>query len=253
MAASRTSASQLTTEFLDSVKAHDRGPRMIAHWMLPQEPAVDGVMRDALVKAFRESSGMQGETPGRTSIYRAVYQVCLDRSRSERRRLDAPPPETEATGCIDSCAVAYRGPRSHQLAVLDRAARDRSDDVAQRVDLATGLTSLPEDQRTAVLLVDVIGMSEEETARVLGVRAGTIAPRLQHARSVLQATRAERTDEALEERLRNLEVPEYTPDFFATLQGRLETEAASLMDVSAARRRGTASAGRRGWFRRRSG
>ena len=175
--------------FMELVRLHDRGLRMLAYRMLHDRTAMDDVMQDAYVKAFRGLSGFRGEAQARTWLYRIVYNACLDRLRRDRRQREAPLEGAGDGGCPGGCAVAYQGRRPSALAALDE-----TDSVVERVDLATALASLPEDQRTAVLLVDAAGFSYEEVAEVLGVRPGTIGSRLHHARSVLRATLTEGRD-----------------------------------------------------------
>ena len=176
--------------FMEMVRLHDRGLRMLAYRMLHDRTAMDDVMQDAYVKAFRGFSGFRGEAQARTWLYRIVYNACLDMLRREKRQREAAVGDADGSGCAGSCALAYRGLRPSALATLEE-----TDSVVERVDLATALASLPEDQRTAVLLVDAAGFSYEEVAEVLGVRPGTIGSRLHHARSVLRATLTEGRDD----------------------------------------------------------
>lgn len=175
---------------MDLVRLHDRGLRMLAHRMLYDRAAMDDVMQDAYLKAFRGFSGFRGEAQARTWLYRIVYNACLDRLRRDKRQREAPLEGADGGGCAGGCAVAYQGRRLSAVAALGE-----TDSVVERVDLATALASLPEDQRTAVLLVDAAGFSYEEVAEVLGVRPGTIGSRLHHARSVLRATLTEGRDD----------------------------------------------------------
>src|SRR3712207_8183253 len=52
-------------------------------------------------------------------------------------------------------------------------------------DLYGALAKLPQEQREAILLVGAEGMSYEETADALGVKAGTINSRVNRARNRL--------------------------------------------------------------------
>ncbi len=176
--------------FTELVRLHDQGLRMLAYRMLHDRTAMDDVMQDAYVKAFRGFSGFRGEAQARTWLYRIVYNACLDRLRRDKRQREAPSDGPDGGECAGGCAVAYRGLRPSALAALDE-----TESVVERVDLATALASLPEDQRTAVLLVDAAGFRYEEVAEVLAVRPGTIGSRLHHARSVLRATLTEGRDD----------------------------------------------------------
>lgn len=217
--------------FIELLRLHDRGMCMLAHRMLHQQTAVDDVLQDASVKAFRGSSEPQGEAQTRTWLYRIVYNACLDRLRREKREREMSSGSDGIPEYAPSCSVAYLGARSRN--VVDR---EETEPMLPRADLDAALACLPEDQRAAVLLVDGLGFSSAETAEVLGVRPSTIGPRLNHARSVLQATLAEeRTmsghddepyqDPALGEELQRLQIPDHGPDFFFTLQQRLQAEA----------------------------
>ena len=53
-------------------------------------------------------------------------------------------------------------------------------------DLERAIAKLPEEQRTAILLVGLEGMSYEEVAGILGVRVGTIRSRLSRGRAALR-------------------------------------------------------------------
>ena len=51
--------------------------------------------------------------------------------------------------------------------------------------MQSALATLPEDQRVALVLVDVEGYSVDETARTLGVAPGTVKSRCARARAKL--------------------------------------------------------------------
>jgi RNA polymerase sigma-70 factor (ECF subfamily) len=68
-----------------------------------------------------------------------------------------------------------------------------SDEAVRRVEARLALAEvrravdrLPADQRTALLLVTVDGLSYKETAEIVGVPVGTIMSRLARARIALQ-------------------------------------------------------------------
>jgi RNA polymerase sigma-70 factor (ECF subfamily) len=179
--------------FMELVKRHDPGLRTLAYRLLHDRTAMDDVMQDAYLKAFRGFPGFRGEAEERTWLYRIVYNACIDRLRSERRRheesLDALTETVTATGA----AAGTRTGASIGAGLVASAEDDPGESVARKSDLAAALASLPPDQRAAVLLVDAAGFTYEEAAEVLGVRSGTIASRLHQARSALRTSLAERS------------------------------------------------------------
>jgi RNA polymerase sigma-70 factor (ECF subfamily) len=69
--------------------------------------------------------------------------------------------------------------------VDDVAAGARADDPAEATEtrqVYAAIADLPEDFRDALVAIDIVGLSYEEAARVLGVREGTVTSRLFRAR-----------------------------------------------------------------------
>ena len=153
--------------FIELVKQHDRGLRTLAYRLLHDRTAMDDVMQDAYLKAFRGFSGFRGEAEERTWLYRIVYNACLDRLRSDGRRREE---------SLDALPGRATGPG------MD----DPAESVAETSALADALASLPPDQRAVVLLVDAAGFTYDEAAEVLGIRSGTVGSRLHDARSALR-------------------------------------------------------------------
>jgi len=180
--------------FIELVKRHDRGLRTLAYRLLRDRTAMDDVMQDAYLKAFRGFSGFRGEAQERTWLHRIVYNACVDRLRSDRRRREESLDVLTETGTLAGGGAGTRYGAGVGDGFVATATDDPGESVALRSDLAAALASLPPDQRAAVLLVDAAGFTYEEAAEVLGVRPGTIASRLHHARSELRMTLAERSD-----------------------------------------------------------
>jgi RNA polymerase sigma-70 factor (ECF subfamily) len=171
--------------FIEVLKRHDRELRGLAYRLLRERTAMDDVMQEAYLKAYRGLADFRGESQAKTWLYRIVYNACLDRLRSDGRRREV---------LLDGGEDPLRVGGTAVTAGIAATAADPADMVADRCDLAAALATLAPDQRAAVLLVDAMGFSYDEAAEVVGVRPGTIGSRLNHARAVLRTTLVEWRD-----------------------------------------------------------
>ena len=177
-----------TEPFIEVLKRHDRELRGLAYRLLRDRTAMDDVLQEAYLKAYRGFAGFRGEAQAKTWLYRIVYNACLDRIRSDGRRREVSSDAGDDYPGVDGMAGTAT------TAGVAATAADPADTVADRGDLAAALATLSPDQRAAVLLVDAMGFSYDEAADVVGVRPGTIGSRLNHARAMLRTTLAEGRD-----------------------------------------------------------
>jgi RNA polymerase sigma-70 factor (ECF subfamily) len=126
--------------------------------------AADAV-QDAFVSAYRSISSFRAEAKFSTWLHRIVVNACLDRVRRARARPTVP--------LDDAMGATLADPRD----VLDE--RDTSRVVTDALRL------LGDDQRAAIVLVDLHGLSVEEAAEVLGVPTGTVKSRCHRGRAAL--------------------------------------------------------------------
>ena len=138
------------------------------------EDAADA-LQEALISAFRRASSFRGESAVTTWLHRIVVNASLDRLRRRSVRAANPLPEDDALG------EDRRGSSVPPLV-------DPRDELARREDrleIARALAMLPEEQREAVLLVDVEGYSVEEAAERLACPTGTVKSRCSRGRAKL--------------------------------------------------------------------
>jgi RNA polymerase sigma-70 factor, ECF subfamily len=128
-----------------------------------REEAADA-LQDALLSAYRSAASYRGEARVTTWLHRVVVNACLDRLRRRRARPSVPLP----TGRDEPAS-----------------ARDELAERETALDVAQALAALPDDQRAALVLVDLQGMPVEQAARVLGVPAGTVKSRCSRGRARL--------------------------------------------------------------------
>lgn len=131
------------------------------------EDAADA-LQDALVSAFRNAGSFRGDSAVTTWLHRVVVNACLDRMRRRRARPTVPLPEEDGEG--------HHG-------IPDP--RDDLDRLELRMEIDRALAALPDDQRAAIVLIDVEGRSVAEAAQLLGVPEGTVKSRCSRGRARL--------------------------------------------------------------------
>lgn len=125
-------------------------------------------LQDALISAFRRADQFRGESAVTTWLHRIVVNAALDRMRRAAVR------------------PAVSLPQGEDGVTLDIP--DKQDAIGQREDrlvITQALADLPDDQRQAVVLVDIEGYSVEEAAAMIGCPAGTVKSRCSRGRSKL--------------------------------------------------------------------
>ncbi len=88
----------------------------------------------------------------------------------------------------NDCRRAQKRPDAVALDEIttEPVASDTAELQAGLYDIEQALMQLPEAQRAALLLVSLEGLSYTESARVLGIRAGTLMSRLHRAREKMR-------------------------------------------------------------------
>jgi RNA polymerase sigma-70 factor, ECF subfamily len=164
------------TAFAELVAEHQRMVVQLAMNLLGDRDEALDLSQDVFIRVFRTIGQFRGQSALRTWIYRIAVNQARNRHRFWRRRrrsdqvsLDA---HVEAHGDFQSGAES--GP-DRILAQKELAAR-----------LTEALNALPFDQRTAVVLREVDGLSYDEIAFSLGVAVGTVKSRLTRARQTLR-------------------------------------------------------------------
>jgi RNA polymerase sigma-70 factor (ECF subfamily) len=131
------------------------------HTLGDREEAADAV-QEALISAFVHAGSYRGEAAVTTWLHRVVVNACIDRVRRRQARPTVPLGETE---------VATR--------------RDDHAATEARLDIHATLARLPESQRAAIELVDLMDLSVAEASKILGVPEGTVKSRCFRGRTEL--------------------------------------------------------------------
>ena len=161
----------------ERVEAHQRmGFQLAFHLLGDREEALD-LSQDVFLTVFRMLDRFRGQSALRTWIYRIVVNQARNRQRWWRRR------QQSAQVPLD-VHVSTHGelPSPNDDCGPERLLRQKEQ--ADRVWQA--LRELPFDQRTALVLREIDGLSYEEIGFSLDVAVGTVKSRLARARQLLR-------------------------------------------------------------------
>lgn len=168
-------------ELLDGVRRGERAAmdELLARYERPiyrfglrmcgDEESAREVLQETLVAAFRHLATFRGDAALSTWLYQIARSFCIKERRRER--------PTEA---LDE-RVAGDEPTPD--------ARTHAHEIGAA--LAAAIASLSPEQREAVVLRDVEGLSAEEAAEVVGIEVGALKSRLHRARMELRGRLAD--------------------------------------------------------------
>ena len=149
---------------LDEIEAAIPSLRRYAHALMRDRDAADDLVQDSLERALARRHLWRGDGPVRAWMFRILLNLHRDGLRqAPRRHLVA----------VESLPKEPAGP-ARQEAHMD----------LREVQAAIG--HLPDDQRRALLLVALEGMSLAEAAALLDIPEGTLVSRLGRARAALR-------------------------------------------------------------------
>lgn len=151
---------------LDEIEAAIPALRRYAQALLRDRAAADDLVQDCLERALARRAGWRGEGSVRAWMFRILVNLHRDGLRHR-------PPGVQLSVVADGMAeLARPGAQEGHMALRE---------------VQAAIARLPDDQRQALLLVALEGMSLAEAAGVLGLAEGTLASRLGRARATLRA------------------------------------------------------------------
>ncbi len=157
------------------VGRHERAVYAVCLRILRDVPSAEDATQDTFIKAWQAVAGFRGGMV-RPWLLRIATNRCYDVIRARGRRpadsLDAETFEVEPSWTSQTPAgedPETFATRAELSARLERA-----------------LASLPDDQRTTIVLADVQGYGYEDVATITGVAVGTVKSRVSRARARLR-------------------------------------------------------------------
>lgn len=157
--------------FAELVRLHAPRVRALCAATLRGEDAADDAAQEAFLKAHRALPRWSGDAAFGTWLHRIAVNHCLDLLRAAaRRRTDSLDGLLEADGAALGRALSEESPA--------KALEDK--DAAQRL-----LARLNPEQRLALTLREVDGLSYEEIAAAMSCSLDSVKARLKRARAEL--------------------------------------------------------------------
>jgi len=181
-------ARRIATEARDRVRFEeealalaDQVYRVARRFVSSREEAED-LVQDTYARAFRS---WQSYTPGtnlRAWLLRILTNLNVDRGRRIQRRPDELPLEEHDYYLANRVAETGGEQVLDQDRVVERLSQD---------SIVTALSSLPDDFRDVVVLVDIGDFSYADAAQILDIPIGTVMSRLHRGRRILKKELAE--------------------------------------------------------------
>ncbi len=147
--------------------------RRFARVLVRSDADAHDLVQETIERALAKRSGFRPGTRLDSWAFTIMRRIFIDQSRSSARWARVVAPTDERTPDVADAAMAGEDLRADALAVRD------------------AIQALPDDQRLAVALVLIDGLSYAEAAEVMGVPAGTLTSRLVRGRQTLIQTLAE--------------------------------------------------------------
>ena len=151
---------------------HNQALRLTRH----SEDASD-LVQETYLRAYRTFANFKEGTNCKAWLFTILYSVFVNKYRKQQREPD--------TVSIEELEEAFHRTLADGDWETNFAALTRSELDWQEPEVNHALAKLPEDFRSAVLLVDVEGFTYEEAAAALECPVGTLRSRLFRARRML--------------------------------------------------------------------
>ena len=160
------------------VSEHQRMVYQLSLNLLGDHNEALDLSQEVFLRVFRTIHNFRGHSALRTWIYRIVVNQARNRQRWWRRRR-----KSQQVSLDDHIRDHGELPEKNDGVSPDRMLGRK--ELAEQI--RTALEDLPFDQRTALVLREIDGLSYEEIGYSLGIAVGTVKSRLARARESLRA------------------------------------------------------------------
>ena len=182
--------------FNDLVKAYEQRVFNLCYRMLGEREAAADATQEAFLSAYKALDRFRGGS-FKAWLLRIATNACYDQLRVLQRRPS------------QSLDHMLAGDDDHENGALDLPSTDRSGDPEDRAlqselsrEIQQALAQLPYDQRVALILLDIQGLSYDEIAGVMNTNLGTVKSRISRARYKMRDLLLGRGGELIQSRVR---------------------------------------------------
>ena len=151
---------------IDEVQPLIPALRRYARAMLRDRDSADDLVQDCLERVIGHWDERRRSEDTRQWVFAIAHNLAVNKLRQETRR-----GIHVAIEDVDESAMVEPAPQEHRI---------------RHNELMRALDTLPQDQRSVILLISVEDLSYAEAAQALGVPIGTITSRLARGRERLQ-------------------------------------------------------------------
>lgn len=165
--------------YQDLVRANAGRMLAVARRMLRCESDAEDAVQEAFTQAYHALPRFEGHALLSTWLHRIVVNACLVRLRKRKRRGEKSIEELLPRFLEDG----------HREGVGEPWPRDALTELEAhevRAAVRKAIDTLPERHRCVLMLRDIEGLSSEEVAERLGIRADAVKMRLHRARQALR-------------------------------------------------------------------
>ena len=167
-------------DFMERVFVHWDAMYRYALRLSGTDAEAQDLVQDAMAKALKNFDRVRPDTNWRAWIFTIVRNAFISRIRKSGR-------ET----LVEDADKIMAEPERPVGAALDALGGDQRFREGFEDEVLLALQTLPEAQRTAVVLCDIEGLEYEEIAHILECPVGTVRSRIHHARKRLKASLAD--------------------------------------------------------------
>ena len=148
----------------------------IAYRMMGNEEDAKDMSQETLIKAFKAISQFKMESSFSTWLYRITINVCKDELRKRKETVLSYDAEISEDSTLKDI---IKDEEANPILIYEK--------LELKASIETALDKLSEENKSVVVLKDLLGYSYEEIGEILQIPIGTVRSRLNRSRTMLKS------------------------------------------------------------------